>query len=224
MGRKNSSKKRNLDQMLNIDSDSEETQQVTTTQTSISSLTTKNLNANRNNDASVSTGNQWNSSHNDANTTEQRLSISKSSVGVKKGSEVWHYARKSQDGKQASCLLCDFVCSCHSHSTSTIRQHLISKHDKKDLILPPSTSGKSSFPEAYKKELHQLCYYAIIKDGRSFNDLNKTGIKALINKLYPGIPFSALRENFLLFFDEQTEFRLHSSASKQRLSTNRIVV
>ena len=48
--------------------------------------------------------------------------------------------------------------------------------------------------QALKKELHQLCYSAIIKDGRPFNDLNKSGITALINKLCPGI-FFFIKEN-----------------------------
>ncbi|CAF1176070.1 unnamed protein product [Adineta ricciae] len=102
-------------------------------------------------------------------------------------SKVWLYATKLDATAQAACDLCEFKCSCHSHSTSTIRQHLISKHKKTDLIVKSSSrSSKSKISEALKNELHQLCYSAIVKDSRSFNDLNKTGIKALLNKLCPG--------------------------------------
>ncbi len=76
-----------------------------------------------------------------------------------------------------------FKCSCNSHSTSTIRQHLISKHNKTDLIIQSTSTStyKTAISQALKNELHQLCYIAIIKDSRSFSDLNKHGIKALLN-------------------------------------------
>lgn len=126
------------------------------------------------------------------NTSTQTSSIKEDIVRQSLTSKVWLYAKKSNDGKQASCTLCDFVCSCNSHSTSTIRQHLIIKHNKTDLINKSSTSNETTIPLSLKRELHQLCYYAIIKDGRSFNDLNKPGIKCLISKLCPGM--------YILFF------------------------
>ncbi|CAF4825681.1 unnamed protein product [Rotaria sp. Silwood1] len=114
--------------------------------------------------------------------------LSQQNIGGRKlTSRVWLYAKKSDDGQEAACLLCDYTCSCRSHSTSTIRQHLIIKHNKLDLILKSSSVlAKFKISEGLKNELHQLCYYAIIKDGRPFNDLNKIGITALINKLCPG--------------------------------------
>ncbi|CAF3450064.1 unnamed protein product, partial [Rotaria sp. Silwood2] len=102
-------------------------------------------------------------------------------------SKVWLYAKKSDNGEQAACQLCDFTCLCHSHSTSTIRQHLIAKHNKTALILKSSrASSQIMISQALKQELHELCYAAIIKDSRPSNDLNKRGITALINKLCPG--------------------------------------
>ncbi|CAF2863757.1 unnamed protein product [Rotaria sp. Silwood2] len=133
---------------------------------------------------------------NDPNSSETNTDISTSTptplsqqnIGGRKFiSRVWLYAKKSDDDQEAACLLCDYICSCRSHSTSTIRQHLIIKHNKTDLILKSSSvHAKSKISEALKNELHQLCYVAIIKDSRPFNDLNKIGITALINKLYPG--------------------------------------
>lgn len=197
MGRKHSSKnKRNLDQML-ADFD-EETEQITTAQAPILSM--RNSDDSENTNSSISYASQLNSSNDNTNILAQISSMPQASVSIKNGSKVWLYAKKSDDGKQASCLLCNFICSCHSHSTSTIRQHLISKHDKKDLIIPPSDSDKSNLPGALKKELHQLCYYAIIKDSRPFNDLNKIGIKTLINKLYPGMFLFIIKGAFCDYF------------------------
>ena len=109
-------------------------------------------------------------------------------------SKVWLYAKKSDNGEQTACQLCNYTCPCHSHSTSTIRQHLITKHNKIDLILKSSRApSQLIISQALKQELHQLCYSAIIKDGCPFNDLNKSGITALINKSCPGIFF--IKEN-----------------------------
>ncbi|CAF4049657.1 unnamed protein product [Rotaria sp. Silwood2] len=75
-----------------------------------------------------------------------------------------------------------------SHSTSTIRYHLIRQHDKYDLIISPSSSSsKSKVSQHLKNELHSLCYNAIIIDHRPFNDMRKPGLLAIFNKLCPGI-------------------------------------
>ena len=55
-------------------------------------------------------------------------------------SNVWLYATKSDDGCIARCNLCDYTCSSKSHSTSTIRYHLIHKHKKHDLVINQSSS------------------------------------------------------------------------------------
>ena len=116
----------------------------------------------------------------------QPSSITPIIVGRTLVSKVWLYAKKSDDGQKASCLLCDFICSCDAHSTSTIRRHLITKHKKSDLIKEPSSPTKAAVSEVLRKQLHQLCYYAIIKDSRSFSDFNKIGIKTLFEKICPG--------------------------------------
>ncbi|CAF3435850.1 unnamed protein product, partial [Rotaria sp. Silwood2] len=111
----------------------------------------------------------------------------KNSPGRKSTSNVWQYAKKSDDGKTAICLLCDYTCSIVSHSTSTILYHLIHKHNKYDLINNSSSSStKPHLSERFKRDLHALCYNAIVIDSRSFNDLRKKGILAVFNKLCPG--------------------------------------
>jgi hypothetical protein len=168
-------------------SDDEGDQLTTTSQENLPSISSSSDNSNIN--SSTLNTNNSNETNSDVNMSIQTPSLNQDFGGQKLVSKVWLYATKSDDGEQAACQLCDFKCSCHSHSTSTIRAHLISKHNKADLIIPPSTISKIVIPEPLKKELHQLCYNAIIKDSRSFNDLNKSGIKVLLNKLCPGISF-----------------------------------
>ncbi|CAF1610488.1 unnamed protein product, partial [Adineta ricciae] len=142
-----------------------------------------------NSSASPFTGVNLNGSDMNIDMSTQTSSLDKRSVNPNLSSKVWLYATKftdhDSDSQQASCHLCDYTCSCNSHSTSTIRQHLISKHSKADLVIEKQNSSKSKMSEALKQKLHQLCYAAIVKDSRSFNDLNKSGIKAVFKKLCP---------------------------------------
>ena len=109
-------------------------------------------------------------------------------IGRKSTSTVWLYAIKSDDGKMATCRLCDYTCSVVDHSTSTIRYHLIREHDKHDLIMkrPSTSSSEPHVSEHLKRDLHSLCYRSIIIDQRPFNDFQKNGIVAIFNKLCPG--------------------------------------
>lgn len=182
MKRKRLSKK-NEDFDHTLDESSEESNQSTmkTAQASASAIN------------STDSSNSLASDTTDSNGTNSQIILSTQAssnhsiiVGRSLVSKVWLYAKKADDGQKAFCSLCDFTCSCDDHSTSTIRRHLISKHKKTDLIMEPSNSTKVTVSEPLRKELHQLCYYAIIKDSRSFNDFNKVGIKALLEKLCPG--------------------------------------
>ncbi|CAF1545416.1 unnamed protein product [Adineta ricciae] len=103
-------------------------------------------------------------------------------------SNVWLYATKSEDGKTATCGICGFTCTTASHSTSTIRYHLIRRHNKVELIInsEPVSVEKSAISNRFKQELHNLCYNAIVMDHRPFNDLRKRGISLIFDKLCPG--------------------------------------
>ncbi|CAF1169943.1 unnamed protein product, partial [Didymodactylos carnosus] len=80
----------------------------------------------------------------------------------------------------------DFTCKTPLHSTTHIRYHLTSIHKKYDLLTNPSAkSSKSLVSENLKRELHTLCYSAIVKDGRSFSDFRKDGILTIFNRLCP---------------------------------------
>lgn len=116
-----------------------------------------------------------------------------STTGRKFSSKVWLYATKSDDGKTAMCNLCDYACSSKSHSTSTIRNHLIRKHKKNELIITESSSKSTpKISERFKREMHSLCYNAIITDNRPFNDFRKKGLLAIFKKLCPGMIISIL--------------------------------
>ncbi|CAF1458616.1 unnamed protein product [Adineta steineri] len=110
------------------------------------------------------------------------------SNGRRSTSNVWRYATKSEDGKTATCHLCDFKCATSGHSTSTIRYHLIRRHNKTELIITtePASAPKPAISSFYKKELHALCYNAIVMDHRPFNDLRKKGITMVFQKMCAG--------------------------------------
>ncbi|CAF2167234.1 unnamed protein product [Rotaria magnacalcarata] len=109
-------------------------------------------------------------------------------TGRKSSSDVWFYATKSDDGQLPTCKLCNYTCTSSSHSTLTIRYHLIRKHKKHDLLntIASSSTNKNKISEHLKKELHELCYNAVITDSRTFNDFRKEGMMTIFDRLTPG--------------------------------------
>ncbi|CAF1168436.1 unnamed protein product [Rotaria sp. Silwood1] len=105
-------------------------------------------------------------------------------------SSVWQYfERCTLNGiLKAKCLLCQHILSTPNYGTSTLKRHLDQVHDIKqtDSSAVPSSStisNKISKPE--KKALDLLAVNAIIQDARGFGDLQKPGIKKLIDALKP---------------------------------------
>jgi len=105
-------------------------------------------------------------------------------------SEVWKYAIRLPNSNYSTCCLCPDhkKISTNNGSTSTLRKHLISKHQIDQLSLQNGKRKRpiSSININRKKELHQLFINCIIHDGRTFNDLQKPGMKKLIQELIPG--------------------------------------
>ncbi|CAF3899786.1 unnamed protein product [Rotaria sordida] len=106
-------------------------------------------------------------------------------------SDVWQYFERctSTGPLKARCLLCQHELSTPNYGTLTLKRHLVQVHGIKqfDSADAPSfsiTSIKISKPE--KKALDLLAVNAIIQDGRGYGDLQKTGIKKLIDALKPG--------------------------------------
>jgi hypothetical protein len=157
-----------------------------TSSTNINDATSSSSSINNNNSTSSI------NIHNTTTTSNNNIPILTSTSnyypgGRKSTSNVWKYAKKSDDGTIATCQSCDFTCVISAHSTSSIRYHLIHKHNKQDLIINSSPSKKPRISESFKRELHSLCYNSIVVDHRPFNDLRKKGIMAIFNKLCPGI-------------------------------------
>ncbi|CAF3994990.1 unnamed protein product, partial [Rotaria sordida] len=85
-------------------------------------------------------------------------------------SDVWQYFERctSTGPLKARCLLCQHELSTPNYGTSTLKRHLAQVHDIKQ------------FDSADAPTVN-----AIIQDGRGYGDLQKTGIKKLIDALKP---------------------------------------
>ncbi|CAF3838391.1 unnamed protein product [Rotaria sordida] len=106
-------------------------------------------------------------------------------------SDVWQYFERctSTGPLKARCLLCQHELSTPNYGTSTLKRHLVQVHGIKqfDSADAPSFSTTSiKLSKSEKKALDLLAVNAIIQDGRGYGDLQKTGIKKLIDALKPG--------------------------------------
>jgi len=107
-----------------------------------------------------------------------------------KSSQVWQYAVRCPDSNFSRCCLCpdNKKISTNNGSTSTLRKHLIAKHQLHELALPNSKrkSIPSSISNNKKQHLHDLFINCIIRDGRTFNDFEKPGMKKILQEIIPG--------------------------------------
>ncbi|CAF1261123.1 unnamed protein product [Rotaria magnacalcarata] len=135
--------------------------------------------------------------HNNSNTrttvAEPRTKVLFDKANEKKlsrSSEVWKYAVRGHNSNYATCCLCDdhTRISTNNGSTSTLRRHLILKHNKHELVLPTAKRrrAQSSIDRIRKQQLHNLSIGCIIRDSRTFNDLTKPGIRRLLQEVVPG--------------------------------------
>ena len=117
-------------------------------------------------------------------------SITTNETTMVQSSQVWQYANRCPGTSYATCCLCpdNKRISTNNGSTSTLRKHLISKHQLHDLELPPAKrkATVSSMTDEKKKHLHGLFIKCIVRDGRTFNDFQKPGMKKLLEELIPG--------------------------------------
>ncbi|CAF1229855.1 unnamed protein product [Adineta steineri] len=113
----------------------------------------------------------------------------------KNTSSVWNYFKRvSINGvNRAECLQkeCGKTFSLVNWSTSALFKHLRDIHKIENL--KKNTNGRviigriqHKLSKAQKKKLDSLAIEAIIKDGRSFNDFNKTGLKRFLQYAIPG--------------------------------------
>ncbi len=106
-------------------------------------------------------------------------------------SNVWTYAKKISSEK-AQCIRCKSMIKTVHGGTTTLRKHLITKHNLTHLILPTSerqNKQKSTISREQKIRLDYLANLAIYEDGRTFNDLHKSGIRKFLAEAIPGNRF-----------------------------------
>ncbi|CAF3500538.1 unnamed protein product [Rotaria socialis] len=101
-------------------------------------------------------------------------------------SNVWKYAKKISK-ETAQCIKCKLSIKTPAGGTTTLRKHLIKKHNLTHLILyaNPRTKIDSSISREQKNRLDNLAYLAIFEDGRAFGDLRKNGITKFLAEAIP---------------------------------------
>ncbi|CAF1096355.1 unnamed protein product [Adineta steineri] len=105
-------------------------------------------------------------------------------------SKIWDYAIRIPQSNYSICNLCpdERQISTNNGSTSSLRNHLINKHDIHALKLPIEKKKKINqclVDPQRKSKLHKLLINCVIKDGRTFNDLQKPGMKNVLQELLP---------------------------------------
>jgi thioredoxin-related protein len=105
-------------------------------------------------------------------------------------SQVWQYAIRCPNSNFSTCCLCpnNKKISTNNGSTSTLRKHLIAKHQLYELAVPNNKRKRiaSSIDNNKRQQLHDLFSKCIIRDGRTFNDFQKSGLKKILQELIPG--------------------------------------
>ncbi|CAF1509065.1 unnamed protein product [Adineta steineri] len=118
------------------------------------------------------------------------LTVTTNETTVVQKSKVWQYATRCLNSNFAICLLCsnNKKISTNNGSTSTLRRHLISHHQMHELILPGDKRKRisSSIKDEESQHLHELFIKCIVRDGRTFNDLQKVGMKNVLQQIIPG--------------------------------------
>lgn len=102
-------------------------------------------------------------------------------------SNVWKYAIKISK-ENAQCIRCKSYIKTPAGGTTTLRKHLITKHNFAHLTLDanPRIKTGSSISREQKSRLDNLPYLAIFEDGRTFGDLRKGGISKFLAEAVPG--------------------------------------
>lgn len=128
-------------------------------------------------------------------------------------SNVWEYFERCLvvGPLKAKCLLCQEELLTPNYATSSLKRHLVQRHGLKQFGSNQTASSSLSssinvnISKTEKQKLDSLAVDAIIKDSRAFGDLQKSGLKKLIDALRPG-------EFFLLcVIEEKNQVRVEQS-------------
>ncbi|CAF1587866.1 unnamed protein product [Rotaria magnacalcarata] len=118
-------------------------------------------------------------------------------------SNVWVYFERSLSvgPLKAKCTLCQEDLLTPNYATSSLKWHLLQRHDlkqfaSKEVSSPSSSSISVNLSKAEKQKLDSLAVDAIIKDSRTFGDFQKSGLKKIIDALRPG--YKAPHRNFVV--------------------------
>lgn len=136
-------------------------------------------------------------------------------------SKVWKYYKKIND--KAHCLKCPQILACKGSSTSSLRNHLIKKHQidvneistnknmpsPDDMTNKPSTSQKNV--NKYFKEvkmglsIEEILSRAVAEDGLSINSVHKSKvIKSYLNSLHMETPSQmTIWKNIFSFYEQK---------------------
>ncbi|CAF1422954.1 unnamed protein product [Adineta ricciae] len=132
--------------------------------------------------AGLTTGAEGGEDENQENRSDSQLQ----SVN-KRHSDVWEYMKK-HDNDKASCNRCGAVLSRKNGGTTGLRKHLHQMH-KMNQFAASSVTKKSQgirFPSEMKKKLDTLVVECVIEDGRSFDDLRRSGLLKIFKQVAPG--------------------------------------
>ena len=109
-------------------------------------------------------------------------------------SSVWNHAKKISKDK-AQCVTCKAYVKTPCGGTTTLRKHLMTKHNLTHLTLRANSRIKkdNSMSRERKIRLDHLANLAIFEDGRTFGDLRRSGITKFLAEAIPGDIFSEIR-------------------------------
>ena len=106
-------------------------------------------------------------------------------------SRVWNYSRK-RSADEAECLTCHAIIRTNNGATSTLRKHLVLKHNFINIRLTSTRRNKTAAPSINRERKLRLDYLAnlaIFEDGRTFGDLRKSDLKIFLDEAILGILF-----------------------------------
>lgn len=148
----------------------------------------------------------------DVENTDTHHSVNETSMDIDQTNEiepngnktdnVWNYMVKLKDEK-AKCA-CGDILSRKNGATTCMRKHLFQVHKLQAFGVTSTKSRLKScqlLPEQ-KKKLYSLIIKCIIEDGRSFSDMNQSGIRKVFDHLVEGKKYTIYFISFvaLLFY------------------------
>ncbi|CAF1473767.1 unnamed protein product [Adineta steineri] len=142
---------------------------------------------NSNSDSNSNTASPSNNSNSDSNSNTASSLNNSNTASLLNNSDSINNTASSLSNNNNNDSNTTLLLNNNTNTTSLIPVNITGQHDKYDLIVKSSEeSDKPNISEHLKRELHYLCYRAIIIDQRPFNDFRKSGILDIFKKISPG--------------------------------------